>query len=304
MKQPTSAIVFGVLGIIFGALGLLGSAFSLFVLQLDDPEMDPLLSMIENPDLYLGWIQFNQILGALFAGVLLVSGIGLLLVREWARRLSVGYAVFTIAFGFLAMAVNWFFFLRPMFGQAMASDDPGLIGGVVGGIAGSLIGLIYPAVLLFFMSRPGVRAIFRAWPDPPEPEPPYAPPPGAASAAVVIDGENPYAPPAAPVGDLPGAAPRGDELVSKLVPTKNKPALIGYYFGLFGLLGAVPLLGVLGIVLAAVAVPSGIKGLRRVRKDPQVRGKVHAWVGIICGAIGGGIGLLVHGLIFWAMLSG
>jgi hypothetical protein len=101
--------------------------------------------------------------------------------------------------------------------------------------------------------------------------------------------ENPFAPPQSPSQP----APRGesaDETVATIIPYKNPPALLSYYFGLFGVvLSCVPLFGLAACVAAVVL---GIKGLALVRATPEAHGTGHAWFGIITGAIGTLIGLL------------
>ncbi len=70
-----------------------------------------------------------------------------------------------------------------------------------------------------------------------------------------------------------------------LIPYKNAPALIAYYCGLFSIFPCFP--------LGWVAFIMGIKGLNKVKKEPQVRGTVHAWIGIIMGGLFGSIWTLV-----------
>jgi len=75
------------------------------------------------------------------------------------------------------------------------------------------------------------------------------------------------------------AAGGGDSAISTLIPYKNGPALIGYYLGVFSL---IPFLG---LPLGLAAVPLGIAGLKRHKRNPTDKGKAHAWVAIICGSI-------------------
>jgi hypothetical protein len=70
-----------------------------------------------------------------------------------------------------------------------------------------------------------------------------------------------------------------DETLGGMMPTKNGPALIAYYLGVFSV---IPLLG---LPLGIAALILGIKGLRKVREHPEVKGKVHAWVGVIAGGL-------------------
>ena len=78
------------------------------------------------------------------------------------------------------------------------------------------------------------------------------------------------------------------------MPSKNSDALIAYYLGVFS---AIP---VLGIPLGIAAIILGIKGVRKAREYPEVKGKVHAWVGII---LGGLFMLLYSGLIVLMVVS-
>jgi hypothetical protein len=110
---------------------------------------------------------------------------------------------------------------------------------------------------------------------------------------------NPFAPPPIPHPTDQGTsqAPLSDNTLGGLIPTNNKNALIAYYIGLFSLL---PLLG---LVMAPLAVWLGRKGLVFATQNPAVKGRTHAWVGIICG----GFWTLVHygslALMLFAILA-
>ncbi len=90
---------------------------------------------------------------------------------------------------------------------------------------------------------------------------------------------------------------------SAIIPIHNKPALIGYYLGLFSLLACVPLLGILGIIMAVAAFVLGIKGLRLARERPEVHGTVHAWIGVVGGLVCGVLGLIINVIFIIGMLS-
>jgi hypothetical protein len=95
-------------------------------------------------------------------------------------------------------------------------------------------------------------------PDPMEPNP-YA--------VEVQDAQLVESPP--PAGDGTGG----------LIPYKNPAALAAYYLGLFSLFP------VLGLFLAIPALVLGIAGLRARKRDPAIKGSVHAWIGIVMGGI-------------------
>jgi hypothetical protein len=80
-----------------------------------------------------------------------------------------------------------------------------------------------------------------------------------------------------------------------VIPYKNPPALIAYYCGIFSMLACIPFF----FPLPIVAFVLGIKGLKKSKAEPHVKGQVHAWIGIVCGAIFGliGIGTTILGII-------
>jgi hypothetical protein len=86
---------------------------------------------------------------------------------------------------------------------------------------------------------------------------------------------GPYAP-----GQYPAAnayPPGQDPNYHGLIPYKNTYALLAYYVGIFGMFPCVPVLAIGALVL-------GIMGLREYKRDPSVKGVVHAWIGIVLGA--------------------
>ena len=80
---------------------------------------------------------------------------------------------------------------------------------------------------------------------------------------------------AAPPAPAPASA-QGEGGVSTVIPYKNVPALIAYYVGVFCII-CPPLLCFPAIIL-------GVIGLRRVKENPEIKGTVHAWIGILSGS--------------------
>ena len=85
-----------------------------------------------------------------------------------------------------------------------------------------------------------------------------------------------------------------------VIPYKNPPALIAYYCGIFSLLACIPIF----LPLPIVALYFGIKGLRKAKAEPHVRGQVHAWIGIIGGAIFTLVGTVMAIGIIVAIIAG
>jgi hypothetical protein len=71
----------------------------------------------------------------------------------------------------------------------------------------------------------------------------------------------------------------GDGGIGTLIPYRNPKALAAYYFGFFSLIP------VAGLLAAPFGVVLGVLGLKAVRANPDAKGGVHAWIGIIFGMI-------------------
>jgi hypothetical protein len=77
-----------------------------------------------------------------------------------------------------------------------------------------------------------------------------------------------------------------------LIP-KNAKALWAYYLGIFSF---IPLIG---LPMGAAAFILGIKGLQFARDNPEAKGKIHAWIGIVLG----GFFALIYTFLVIAMLN-
>jgi hypothetical protein len=64
-----------------------------------------------------------------------------------------------------------------------------------------------------------------------------------------------------------------------LIPYKNGPALTAYY------LAVASLIPVFGFFCAIPAFFLGLKGLKKAKLEPHVRGQVHAWIGVVVGGL-------------------
>ncbi len=114
-----------------------------------------------------------------------------------------------------------------------------------------------------------------------------------------MSSENPYHSSVPP--RLNDSFPRGipgnsldqpPDAIETLIPYRNKPALIAYYSGLFSLFP------VFGLPLAIIALIFGFKGLGLRKRQPNVKGTAHAWIGILSGSIG----LLINLCIFTGII--
>jgi hypothetical protein len=168
MQRPKSVTVFGILNIVFAGLGLCGMAFSVMLfLPSAAASNNPVVQIIQSSPAYAAWMKISIVLGFVVVVALLAAGIGLLNLKPWARTLSIIYAVYAIVMVLVSDVVNYIFLIQPMLQKAHSEQGPeaaGAIGGAIGGMFGGCFGLIYPILLLIFMTRPHVVAAFHQSP--------------------------------------------------------------------------------------------------------------------------------------------
>jgi hypothetical protein len=144
--RPVAVTVFGVLNIVFGALGLFSMPCAMFVGL-------AMLPRIMNPTRTAkAWLLLSNLIGFVCTIVLLIVGIGLLKLREWARKWAIGYGWFALVWGVIATIINVMLMTSGAYGYSRDAA-PGATGGTVGG----LIGLMYPIFLVVFMYKPYVK---------------------------------------------------------------------------------------------------------------------------------------------------
>lgn len=162
MQRPKSATVFGILNIAFAAMGFVGMIFTVVMLRVAASTQTA--QLIKQSPVLAAWTKFTLPLGFISMIVLLIAGIGLLMMKNWGRILSIIYAVYALVFGLIGMVITFLFMLMPMIEKAQQTSGPesiGMVAGAIGGMVGSVIALAYPVLLLIFMTRPKLIEAFR-----------------------------------------------------------------------------------------------------------------------------------------------
>ena len=170
MQRPASVTVFGTLNIAFSALGLFGVVMTVAMFRFAAGANNPVMRIMRDSPGYAAWIKLTIPLGLAACAVLLACGIGLLMLKSWARKLSLGYAIYALVLGVVGMVMNYLFLLRPLLAEAaqkQGAEAAGAMGGAIGGTVGGCFGLIYPILLLIFLTRPKVVAAFQPDSAPP-----------------------------------------------------------------------------------------------------------------------------------------
>ncbi|MDA0658835.1 MAG: hypothetical protein O2931_08430 [Planctomycetota bacterium] len=291
MQRPTSVTVFGILNIVLGLLGTIASAAFPFLPQAENGAV-PGLNVNVHPAVQI-YQDVSLKLGFVASIVMLVSGIGLLMLQPWARKLCLVYAAYAVVATIVGTVVTISIFL-PLLRPAQEENPAvaaGLVGGIIGAVIGSLIGCIYPFLLWHYMRRPHVLVATGELPaevvDDATLVPAVAVTTGAAPST------NPFAPP------VRGGSAEGSSVsaVDRLIPSKNGAALSSYYLGLFSLFP------VFGLPLAIAAIVLALRGLKKYREDPNVHGSTHAKVGLICGVVFGLFNLLLVFAILFTIIA-
>jgi hypothetical protein len=150
-----SVLIFGILNIGFALLKLGAPLFSLAMSKIKMPGNSAVSAMTSDPA-FVALTKFNLWVGVVLGLALLAFGIGLLLLQNWARLGSIVYSIIDIVLVVVVSMVTWPFTKRMM--EQMPNVSPGMVAGfaMIGMALGIILGLAYPVLLLFFMTRPNV----------------------------------------------------------------------------------------------------------------------------------------------------
>ena len=155
-ERPISTLIFGILNI---GLGLLDLASPLLVAILAHLKFSGQsgVSALQSDPTYAAMTNFTVWADVVFGLAFVAFGIGLLLLQNWARLGSILVAVARIVFVVVSSLLGWNFMkVAVQQTAAQAHGAPlGLIQGlaIVGFVVQLVLRLVYPALLLFFMTR-------------------------------------------------------------------------------------------------------------------------------------------------------
>jgi hypothetical protein len=193
-QRPGLVTAVAVLNFIFGGLGLLG-ALCLGVAvgglaalvsnapapKPGEPDLKDFFKIFTDIPGYVPFAIASVVMGLIMAIVLLVSGFGLLKLRNWARILCFIYATYTIL-SVVGGSVYQYTVVQPAMEKGMADwqnkmqaqmkgpggarpapppqNPMGQAGGVVGGIVGSMFSIAYAVALFVILNLPDVKRAF------------------------------------------------------------------------------------------------------------------------------------------------
>jgi hypothetical protein len=174
-ERPVTITIFGILNIGFGLLGLgwvllskllegfdfsrggasLSAYFSTMAAIWDAINKDPAFAL---------WNQISFPLDIVAGVALTAAGLGLLLLKNWSRLVSNGWAVYTIISVFVNLAVLFVALYRVLAGALHTSSTGDVVLVLMLAAIGAALTLAYPILLLYFMARPNVVQAFQREP--------------------------------------------------------------------------------------------------------------------------------------------
>jgi hypothetical protein len=164
--RPTSVTVLAGIGIVFGALfTLCKPAGAMMQLLIKLPQPNPVMDVFRNDPAIRMFTIGATITGTLLSILLLISSLGSLTLKPWARTGMIAYACLAVVMTFLGQAVGYFL-IGPAVESAMRGSGlpqpPGMawMGPGASLAIGLVLGLWYPTLILFYFTRPRAKEAF------------------------------------------------------------------------------------------------------------------------------------------------
>jgi uncharacterized BrkB/YihY/UPF0761 family membrane protein len=158
--RPTSVTVLSIIGIIFAVLGFVGTAFALVqhVVQIGG-QPNPAVDVVKENGTLLTTMITLFVLGLVLSVILLAGSILSMKCRAVGRQLMLTYVWFGLVQTAIGIAINYFIVYPAMLPRMRPQLPPSLDGFMYGTlIAAGLLGAIYPLCVLYYFTRPHVRA--------------------------------------------------------------------------------------------------------------------------------------------------
>ncbi|HWD19186.1 MAG TPA: hypothetical protein VHB20_07890 [Verrucomicrobiae bacterium] len=148
--RPLSATILGILNLGYGLFSLAGLLF-----------ISPMAKSFANDPGMVPWVWVSGLVQAGAGLILVVAAIGLFSCKNWARLLSIAWAIFAIVVTLATIPViAKYTHLIPGTDRIPPSVKAVFVNLVTA--LSTLFSMAYPAALLFFMTRPKFAAACRA----------------------------------------------------------------------------------------------------------------------------------------------
>ena len=164
--RPTSVTVLASIGIVLGALGVLCKpAGAMINLMVKMPQPNPIMDTFRNDPAIRAFTIGNAATGTLLSALLLLSSLGSLALKPWARMGMLAYGSLAVLMTIIGQLVG-LFLIGPQLESAMRQSgvqQPAGMAWMSGGVGvalGFVIGLWYPALIFIYYTRRATREAF------------------------------------------------------------------------------------------------------------------------------------------------
>src|SRR5579864_5157442 len=169
--RPTSVTVLAILAIIFGSLGVLGTLCNIPQYLGMSFGPNPVIDEIRSDKLLMSYMIGSLVLAMILSIALLWAGIGSLSLKRSARTTMIGYAIAYLIVGVIGLIMN-LAVINPRTSQATQRAMAGnpqlntpqmkalMQYSMYGGVCFGVVLMIWPVIILYYMTRPHVKAAF------------------------------------------------------------------------------------------------------------------------------------------------
>jgi hypothetical protein len=164
--RPTSVTVLAGIGIVLGTLGVLCKpAGAMMNLMIKLPQPNPVMDLFRNDPALRAFTIGNAATGTLLSLLLLLSSLGCLALKGWARAGMLAYASLAVVMTIIGQLVGYFVIgpeVERVMRQSGMPQPAGMawMSGGVGVAIGFIIGFWYPVLILVYFLRRSVREAF------------------------------------------------------------------------------------------------------------------------------------------------
>ena len=170
--RPTSITALAGVGIVLGSVMVLCKPAGLFIQLLmpmpADPQTgapNPVIELIRNDPAIRFFMIASTITGTLLSLLLLMSSLGSLALKRWARAGMLCYAALALVMMTVTLTVNGLFVgpeVERAVRQSGVKQPPGMafMEGWVGVVIMLVLNLWYPVLIIFYFTRPSARRAF------------------------------------------------------------------------------------------------------------------------------------------------
>jgi hypothetical protein len=166
-ERPTSVTVFAIINLVLSGLGVVGLIFWLIGklgLMPTSSHENPALELMENSAGFQLFTDISTGLGLVVIILLISASIGMFSLKPWARKVTIGWGVYSIFMAIIGMALNYVVIFGPLLADLDGPERIGMMIGMIFAIVFTVFFIGYYLLMIFMLTRPHVVEAFT--PDP------------------------------------------------------------------------------------------------------------------------------------------